>query len=150
MSRKEFPVPVVTAGPDARQDGDESLSYIEMPKEMNTFSMPRLPEPELPVAGKPFLLGLGHAFIKKNAPVEQINQIFQLLQRADHHVKAFAEGDNSQQELGIQLPHFGFSRDDQQRFRGHGSDDGYFFCAAARRRSVRRFLNAACPAPHAA
>ena len=45
MSRKEFPVPVVTAGPDARQDGDESLSYIEMPKEMNTFSMPRLPEP---------------------------------------------------------------------------------------------------------
>ena len=45
MSRKEFPVPVVTIGPGSQEGDDEQLSYIEMPKDMNTFSMPRLPEP---------------------------------------------------------------------------------------------------------
>jgi hydrogenase-1 operon protein HyaF len=47
MSRKDFPVPVVAVGPGSQETGDESLSYLEMPKEMSTFSMPGLPEPGL-------------------------------------------------------------------------------------------------------
>lgn len=46
MKHKEFPVPVVTVGPGSQEPDEEQLSYIEMPKEMSTFSMPRLPEPE--------------------------------------------------------------------------------------------------------
>ena len=46
MSRKDFPIPVVTAGSGSQDEGDEQLSYIEMPKEMSTFSMPSLPSPE--------------------------------------------------------------------------------------------------------
>ncbi len=43
---KEFPIPVVTIGPGSQEDDGEKLSYLELPKEMSTFSMPRLPEPE--------------------------------------------------------------------------------------------------------
>ncbi len=46
MSRKEFPIPVVSIGPGSQQEGDEPVSYIEMPREMHTFSMPSLPSPE--------------------------------------------------------------------------------------------------------
>jgi len=46
VSRKEFPIPVVSIGPGLQAEGDEPLSYIEMPKEMHTFSMPSLPSPE--------------------------------------------------------------------------------------------------------
>jgi hydrogenase-1 operon protein HyaF len=46
MTRKDFPIPVVTAGPGSQEGDEEQLSYIEMPKEMSTFSMPSLPDPE--------------------------------------------------------------------------------------------------------
>jgi hydrogenase-1 operon protein HyaF len=46
MTRKDFPLPVVTIGPGSQDEGEEQLSYIELPKEMSTFSMPSLPDPE--------------------------------------------------------------------------------------------------------
>jgi hydrogenase-1 operon protein HyaF len=46
MTRKEFPIPVVAIGPGSQEEGEEQLSYIELPKEMSTFSMPSLPDPE--------------------------------------------------------------------------------------------------------
>jgi hydrogenase-1 operon protein HyaF len=46
MRRKDFPIPVVAIGPGSQEGVEEQLSYIEMPKEMNTFSMPNLPDPE--------------------------------------------------------------------------------------------------------
>jgi hydrogenase-1 operon protein HyaF len=46
MTRKDFPVPVVAVGTGSPEEGEEQLSYIEMPKEMNTFSMPSLPSPK--------------------------------------------------------------------------------------------------------
>jgi hydrogenase-1 operon protein HyaF len=46
MTRKDFPIPVVTVGPGSQEGGEEQLSYIEMPKEMSTFSMPSLPDPD--------------------------------------------------------------------------------------------------------
>jgi len=46
VSRKEIPIPVVSIGPGSQEEGDEPLSYIEMPREMHTFSMPSLPSPE--------------------------------------------------------------------------------------------------------
>ena len=45
MTRKDFPIPVVSIGPGSQDEGDEQLSYLEMPREMNTFQMPRLPGP---------------------------------------------------------------------------------------------------------
>jgi len=45
MTRKDFPIPVVSIGPGSQDEGDEQLSYLEMPKEMNTFQMPSLPGP---------------------------------------------------------------------------------------------------------
>jgi hydrogenase-1 operon protein HyaF len=46
MTRKDFPIPVVAVGPGSQDEGEEQLSYIELPKEMSTFSMPSLPDPE--------------------------------------------------------------------------------------------------------
>lgn len=45
MNPKDFPIPVVTVGPGSQDESDEQLSYLEMPKDMNTFEMPRLPDP---------------------------------------------------------------------------------------------------------
>lgn len=45
MTRKDFPIPVVAAGAGTQDEGDEQLSYLEMPREMNTFQMPSLPGP---------------------------------------------------------------------------------------------------------
>ena len=45
MTRKDFPIPVVSIGPGSQDEGDEKLSYLEMPKEMSTFQMPGLPGP---------------------------------------------------------------------------------------------------------
>ena len=44
---KPFPIPVVAVG-DGSQPSEEDgqLSYIELPREMSTFSMPSLPDPE--------------------------------------------------------------------------------------------------------
>jgi len=46
MTRKDFPIPVVAIGPGSQEESEEQLSYIELPKEMSTFSMPSLPDPE--------------------------------------------------------------------------------------------------------
>ena len=46
MTRKDFPIPVVAVGPGSQDGGEEQLSYIELPKEMSTFSMPGLPDPD--------------------------------------------------------------------------------------------------------
>ena len=44
---KPFPIPVVTVGPGSQQEpAEEQLSYLELPREMTTFSMPSLPDPE--------------------------------------------------------------------------------------------------------
>lgn len=44
---KPFPIPVVALGPGSQKsDEDGELSYLELPREMNTFSMPQLPDPE--------------------------------------------------------------------------------------------------------
>jgi hydrogenase-1 operon protein HyaF len=43
---KPFPIPVVAIGPGSQQTEEEELSYLELPREMNTFSMPSLPDPE--------------------------------------------------------------------------------------------------------
>jgi len=45
MTRKDFPIPVVSIGPGSQDEGEEQLSYLEMPREMNTFQMPSLPGP---------------------------------------------------------------------------------------------------------
>lgn len=42
---KPFPLPVVALGPGTHSE-EETLDYLPMPKEMNTFEPPRLPEPE--------------------------------------------------------------------------------------------------------
>lgn len=43
---KEFPVPVVSIGPGSRESSGEEFHYLEMPREMSTFRMPGLPDPE--------------------------------------------------------------------------------------------------------
>ncbi len=43
---KPFPIPVVAVGPGSQESGEEELSYLELPREMSTFSMPSLPDPE--------------------------------------------------------------------------------------------------------
>jgi hydrogenase-1 operon protein HyaF len=42
---KEFPIPVVTLGPGTQSE-DEHLDYLPMPKDMDTYRPPQLPEPE--------------------------------------------------------------------------------------------------------
>jgi len=46
MKTRDFPIPVVAVGPGTQEEGDAQLAYMELPREMSTFSMPRLPEPE--------------------------------------------------------------------------------------------------------
>jgi len=43
---KDFPIPVVSIGPGSQETGDDQFHYLEMPKEMSTFRMPGLPDPE--------------------------------------------------------------------------------------------------------
>ena len=42
---KDFPVPLVALGPGTQSE-DESLDYLPMPKDMDTYRPPVLPEPE--------------------------------------------------------------------------------------------------------
>lgn len=42
---KDFPIPVVALGPGTQTE-DETLDYMPMPKDMNTYRPPVLPEPE--------------------------------------------------------------------------------------------------------
>jgi hydrogenase-1 operon protein HyaF len=57
---KDFPIPVVALGPGTQTE-DETLDYLPMPKDMNTYRPPVLPEPE-------DLLGLDQA----RAALEQV------------------------------------------------------------------------------
>jgi hydrogenase-1 operon protein HyaF len=41
---KPFPIPVVAVGPGSQEPEEQELSYLELPREMNTFSMPSLPD----------------------------------------------------------------------------------------------------------
>jgi hydrogenase-1 operon protein HyaF len=41
---KAFPIPVRSTGPGSQSDDDGPLQYLEMPRGMNTFAMPRVPE----------------------------------------------------------------------------------------------------------
>jgi len=43
---KEFPVPVVTIGPGSQDTSGDEFHYLEMPREMSTFQMPGLPDPD--------------------------------------------------------------------------------------------------------
>jgi hydrogenase-1 operon protein HyaF len=47
---KAFPIPVVALGPGTQTE-DESLDYLPMPKDMDTYRAPQLPEPE-EIAGR--------------------------------------------------------------------------------------------------
>jgi hydrogenase-1 operon protein HyaF len=47
---KPFPIPVVALGPGTQSE-DETLDYVSMPKDMNTYRPPVLPEPE-EIAGR--------------------------------------------------------------------------------------------------
>lgn len=47
---KPFPIPVVVLGPGTQSE-DETLDYISMPKDMDTYRPPLLPEPE-EIAGR--------------------------------------------------------------------------------------------------
>ena len=47
---KAFPIPVVALGPGTQTE-DESLDYLPMPKDMDTYRPPMLPEPE-EIAGR--------------------------------------------------------------------------------------------------
>lgn len=41
---KPFPIPVVAVGPGSQEPEEQELSYLELPREMSTFSMPSLPD----------------------------------------------------------------------------------------------------------
>ena len=41
---KEFPLPVRIVGPGSQADHDEPLQYLDMPRGMDTFQMPRVPD----------------------------------------------------------------------------------------------------------
>lgn len=43
---KPFPIPVVAFGPGSQPEEDETLDYMNMPKGMETYRPPILPEPE--------------------------------------------------------------------------------------------------------
>ena len=47
---KAFPIPVVALGPGTQSE-DENLDYLPMPKDMDTYRAPVLPEPE-EIAGR--------------------------------------------------------------------------------------------------
>ena len=42
---KDFPIPLVALGPGTQTE-DQSLDYLPMPKDMDTYRPPVLPEPE--------------------------------------------------------------------------------------------------------
>ncbi|HSQ70973.1 MAG TPA: hydrogenase expression/formation protein, partial [Rubrivivax sp.] len=46
----EFPIPVRVIGPGSQPDEDAELDFLPMPREMNTFAMPRVPEKVDPAA----------------------------------------------------------------------------------------------------
>lgn len=47
---KDFPIPVRVTGPGSQPEDDGELQYLEMPRGMSTFEMPRVPERVDPAA----------------------------------------------------------------------------------------------------
>ncbi|HEY2190004.1 MAG TPA: hydrogenase expression/formation protein [Caldimonas sp.] len=47
---KDFPIPVRAIGPGSQPDDDAELDFLEMPRGMSTFQMPRVPEKVDPLA----------------------------------------------------------------------------------------------------
>ncbi|MDP1648110.1 MAG: hydrogenase expression/formation protein [Rubrivivax sp.] len=47
---KDFPVPVRAIGPGSQPEDDAELDFLPMPREMNSFAMPRVPEQADPAA----------------------------------------------------------------------------------------------------
>ena len=47
---KDFPVPVRSIGPGSQPEEDAELDFLPMPRDMNTFAMPRVPEQADPAA----------------------------------------------------------------------------------------------------
>jgi hydrogenase-1 operon protein HyaF len=47
---KEFPVPLRAIGPGSQPEEDAELDFLPMPRDMNTFAMPRVPEQADPTA----------------------------------------------------------------------------------------------------
>ncbi len=47
---KDFPVPVRAVGPGSQPEDDAELDFLRMPRDMNTFAMPRVPEKADPAA----------------------------------------------------------------------------------------------------
>ncbi|MEY2632594.1 MAG: hypothetical protein RIR00_1248, partial [Pseudomonadota bacterium] len=47
---KPFPLPVVAFGPGSQNEGDAGPAYLDMPKGMDTFHAPRLPDNATPAA----------------------------------------------------------------------------------------------------
>ena len=47
---KPFPIPVRITGPGSQTDDGEELQYLAMPREMNTFRMPQVPDAAPPSA----------------------------------------------------------------------------------------------------
>ena len=46
----DFPIPVRVIGPGSQPEDDAELDFLPMPREMNTFAMPRVPEQADPAA----------------------------------------------------------------------------------------------------
>ena len=44
MTTKPFPLPVRMVGAGSQPDDGEELQYLDMPRGMNTFSMPSVPD----------------------------------------------------------------------------------------------------------
>ncbi|MDO8419036.1 MAG: hydrogenase expression/formation protein [Rubrivivax sp.] len=47
---KDFPLPVRVIGPGSQPEDDAELDFLPMPRDMNTFAMPRVPERADPAA----------------------------------------------------------------------------------------------------
>ena len=47
---KDFPVPLRAIGPGSQPEEDAELDFLPMPRDMNTFAMPRVPEQADPAA----------------------------------------------------------------------------------------------------
>lgn len=66
---KAFPIPVVALGPGSQAE-DESLDYLPLPRDMNTYRPPVLPEPE--------------DVADRTAARQALHQVLALLERSAH------------------------------------------------------------------
>ncbi|MBS3910340.1 MAG: hydrogenase expression/formation protein [Hydrogenophaga sp.] len=67
---KEFPIPLVALGPGTQVE-DEKLDYVHMPKDMDTYRPPVLPEPEDLVGRDAARAVLGQVLVLLNRTAER-------------------------------------------------------------------------------